>query len=260
MKVFIGFDDTDVPGSEFGTGKVSRWFEKILPAGTTCTGVVRQQLLVCDDIPYTSHNSSACMIVEVEEDRADNGIIRELKNLAAGYLVDQAAEGSDPGLCIISEYDSSLRAVMDYGYTCTHTVSTQKEALDAVNRGILLGLGGSNDGLIGAAAAVGLTASGWSGRYIEFGNLRQYPEVMAVQAFMSDKSTSSPLIGTREGRRPRTWLSPMAGSGRTGWGINLCYSSLQRKKAFGKIFISSAKKSTPKPASLNRADNSDPDS
>ena len=200
MKVFIGFDDTDVLGSEFGTGKVSRWFEKILPAGTACAGVVRQQLLVCDEIPYTSHNSSACMIVEVEEDRADNGIIRELTNLAAGYLVDQAAEGSDPGLCIISEYDSSLRAVMDYGYTCTHTVSTQKEALDAVNRGILLGLGGSNDGLIGAAAAVGLTASGWSGRYIEFGNLRQYPEVMAVQAFMSRQID---VISTdRDARRP----------------------------------------------------------
>jgi hypothetical protein len=29
--------------------------------------VVRQQLLVCDDIPYTSHNRSACLIAEMPD-------------------------------------------------------------------------------------------------------------------------------------------------------------------------------------------------
>ena len=44
----------------------------------------------------------------------------------------------------------------------------------------LSGHGGSNDGIIGAAAAVGLTASGWAGRFIAFGNLRRGPEMMPV--------------------------------------------------------------------------------
>ena len=65
MRVFIGFDDTDASDSTYGTGKVVRWFQSRLPEGCRCQGVVRQQLLVCDDIPYTSHNSSACMVLEV---------------------------------------------------------------------------------------------------------------------------------------------------------------------------------------------------
>ena len=185
MIIYIGFDDTDAIDSDFGTGKVCRGFEKHLPDGAVCTGAVRQQLLVCDEIPYTSHNSSACMMVEVDSDKAGNGFIQELTDLAADYLIGRAAEGSDPGLCIMSEFDPSIDEVMDYGYTCTHSVSSQKDALGAVNGGVILGLGGSNDGLIGAAAAVGLTAAGWAGRYIEFGALRQFPQRMTVSEIMS---------------------------------------------------------------------------
>ena len=32
MLVYIGFDDTDIPGADRGTGKVARWFENELPA------------------------------------------------------------------------------------------------------------------------------------------------------------------------------------------------------------------------------------
>jgi len=44
----------------------------------------------------------------------------------------------------------------------------------------LSGLGGTNDGIIGAAAGVGLTAHGWSGRFIEYGGLRRFPETVSV--------------------------------------------------------------------------------
>ncbi len=64
MKVYFGFDDTDSPDSLYGTGKLVRWFQNALPDGCKCIGVVRQQLLVCDDIPYTSYNSSACLIAD----------------------------------------------------------------------------------------------------------------------------------------------------------------------------------------------------
>lgn len=180
MKIYIGFDDTDSLDSDFGTGKVARWFANALPEGTACLGVVRQQLLVCDEIPYTSHNSAACMIVEAAEEAGGNGLLKELTELASSHLIRHSAEGSDPGLCVVSEFDSLINDIMEYGYECTHSVSTQQEALQAVNSEFHLGLGGSNDGLIGAAAAVGLTASGWSGRYIEFGSLRHYPETITV--------------------------------------------------------------------------------
>lgn len=46
MRVFLGFDDTDVVGADRGTGKFARWFEEKLPPGIRLHGVVRQQLPV----------------------------------------------------------------------------------------------------------------------------------------------------------------------------------------------------------------------
>jgi hypothetical protein len=62
VKVLIGFDDTDTLDSEVGTGKLVRRFLPELPQGSVCYGVVRQQLLISEDIPYTSHNSAACLV------------------------------------------------------------------------------------------------------------------------------------------------------------------------------------------------------
>ncbi len=57
---------------------------------------------------------------------------------------------------------------------------TQQEVLGSVNGTHISGHGGTNDGIIGAVAAVGLTASGWSGRFIEFGRLREFPDLVTV--------------------------------------------------------------------------------
>ncbi|MBU0767787.1 MAG: hypothetical protein KJ687_01655 [Proteobacteria bacterium] len=67
MKVYLGFDDTDTLDPHFGTGKLVRWFQKAMPEECENLGVVRQQLFVCDEIPYTSHNSAACLIAEMPE-------------------------------------------------------------------------------------------------------------------------------------------------------------------------------------------------
>jgi len=176
MKVYLGFDDTDTHDSLYGTGKLVRWFQSALPAGCECLGVVRQQLFVCDEIPFTSHNSSACLIAEIPEpDFLDEIIARATKHLA-----DYAVYGSDPGLCAVTEFDSSSEGLVDFGHFCTRAVATQRQALEAAKTVHLSGHGGTNDGIIGAAAAVGLTVSGWSGRFIEFGNLRKLPEAVTV--------------------------------------------------------------------------------
>jgi hypothetical protein len=173
-------DDTDSLESAYGTGKVTRWFAKLLPRGCECQGVVRQQLLVSDDIPYTSHNSAACMVVDIPAEMDSNAVMKELSGRAADHIEHHAAPGSDPGLCIAGESESALADLLEFGRLCTHKVRTQKDALRAVNGFFLAGLGGTNDGLIGAAAAVGLTASGWAGRYIEYGDLRSCPPSVTV--------------------------------------------------------------------------------
>ena len=176
MKIYLGFDDTDVLDSLYGTGKLVRWFQRQLPDGCQCIGVVRQQLLVCRDIPYTSHNSSACLIAEIPEPDLLDDIIQR----AVAHLRHYAVQGSDPGLCVAAEFDASLNRLAEFGYLCTREVAAQRQAMDAAGQAHLSGHGGTNDGIIGAAAAVGLTVSGWAGRFIEFGDLRNLPEEMWV--------------------------------------------------------------------------------
>ncbi len=177
MKLYLGFDDTDHPSSDYGTGKVVRWFQERLPDECRCRGVVRQQLLVNDSIPYTSHNSAACMIVEI----FSMSMLNHLVESAVTHIKEHAAAGSDPGLCVALADDPALEALVAYGYRCTRRVSNQKEALAAAKQVHLSGHGGTNDGIIGAAAAVGLTHSGWAGRFIEWDNLRAWSQCTTVE-------------------------------------------------------------------------------
>lgn len=176
QRVYIGFDDTDNHEADRGTGKLARWFEQELPPGCRLWGVIRQQLLVHPDIPYTSHNSAACFTVDIPE----RGLLAQLTEGAADHLRQHALPGSDPGLCVAAGGNPALPALALFGQSCTRQVVSQSDAVQAAAGAHLSGHGGTDDGIIGAAAAVGLTASGWSGRFIEFGRLRQYPEKVPV--------------------------------------------------------------------------------
>jgi len=213
MRIYIGFDDTDNITADRGTGKLARWFENELPEGCRVEGVVRQQLLVDDRIPYTSHNSSACVMV----DAPDPSLVTALAARAIEHLKRHSLEGSDPGLCVASEGDAALPRLIAFGRACTARIVTQKEALDASSSSHLSGHGGTNDGIIGAAAAVGLTAYGWGGRFIEFGKLREFSEKVPVSdlersgiAVVSiDRDARilnlEEMVDTKGWLRPRLW-------------------------------------------------------
>lgn len=213
MRVYIGFDDTDVVNSDFGTGKVARRYGKAVPEGCKIWGVVRQQLLVDPAIPYTSHNSAACAVV----DCPDASYIDALKSAAIAHIESMSVPGSDPGLCLVAEGDQALAALETFGVLCTARVVSQRDALEAAGSAHLSGHGGTNDGIIGAAAAVGLTASGWSGRFIEYAGLRDFPEQVTVTALMQknirvvslDRDACCPcpedIVNTKGWLRPRLW-------------------------------------------------------
>jgi tRNA(Ile2) C34 agmatinyltransferase TiaS len=177
MKVYMGFDDTDVVGAKIGTGRLVRMFERKLPEGARLWGALRHQLLLDPRIPFTSHNSPACAVVEIEDDR----IIPDLIDRAAAHIREFASEGSDPGLCVARE-DDELEEIVAFGLACTHRLETQERAKAiAARRNVhLSGHGGKNDGIIGAMAAVGLTAYGWSGRFLEYGRLRHLGNPVSV--------------------------------------------------------------------------------
>jgi hypothetical protein len=210
MRIYIGFDDTDNITADRGTGKLARWFEDELLEGCRMEGVVRQQLLVDERIPYTSHNSSACVMV----DAPDASLLEPLTVRAIDHLRRHSLEGSDPGLCVAYDGNGSLAGLVAFGRACTSRVVTQREALAAASRFHLSGHGGTNDGIIGAAAAVGLTASGWSGRYIEYGKLRSFADPVPVSEL--EQSNILVVSGDRDARVPapedivytKGWLRP----------------------------------------------------
>jgi hypothetical protein len=177
MRIYLGFDDTDVFDAEIGTGRLVRMFEDKLPAGVRLWGVVRHQLLVDPRIPYTSHNSPACAVVETQDLRVQSHLIQ----LAAHHIAELASPGSDPGLCVASA-NADLTGLIEFGLDCTSSVQTQQRAKDTTQiAGVhLSGHGGTHDGIIGATAAVGLTAYGWSGRFLEFGRLRELPDPVSA--------------------------------------------------------------------------------
>ena len=211
MRIYLGFDDTDVAGAEVGTGKLVRLFARKLPDGVRLWGVLRHQLLIDPRIPYTSHNSPACAVVDTELSDA----VPLLVERAVAHLAELASPGSDPGLCV-ARADALLDSIVEFGLSCTRSVRTQAEARNAAaSAGIhLSGHGGTNDGIIGAAAAVGLSHYGWSGRFLEFNRLRDLPDPVSVGDLHARGIVAVPLDRNAEVLPPETpvvtngWLRP----------------------------------------------------
>ncbi len=183
MRLLLGIDDTDVLGHRPGTGRLARDLGAHLEQheSVRLIGVIRHQLLVDPRIPYTSHNSPACLILE--GNGSSNGAVRRLFDVAADYVVRRCAPGSDPGICLVGQ--TAVQAqIGDFGRRAASEVLAKSEALDLARRhGLLLHeLGGSGDGVIGALAAVGLTAEGNAGRFLELaGGLRDLGERVVAQ-------------------------------------------------------------------------------
>jgi hypothetical protein len=136
---------------------------------------------------------------------------------AIAHVRHLSFEGSDPGVCVVFDGNGTLQRLMEFGRECTDKIVTQKEAMEAASGFHLSGHGGTNDGIIGAAAAVGLSLSGWSGRFIEYGRLREFPDPIQVSELERsnilvtsiDRDAKIPapgdLVFTKGWLRPRLW-------------------------------------------------------
>ncbi len=176
MKIFVGFDDTDTLDCGRGTGKLARWFAGKLPGDCISLGVVRQQLLFSENIPMTSHNSSLCVIVEAPE----RSYVASLTEIAIRHISENFVVGSDPGLCVASEGDICLPELAEFGLRCTYMHVRKEDAAEAAGDSHLSEHGGTGMGIIGAAAAVGLTWKGDSGRFVEYKGIRELDEITRV--------------------------------------------------------------------------------
>lgn len=176
--ILIGLDDTDNLQSR-GTGKLARQIAAELDVDYPVQCVTRHQLLVDPRVPYTSHNSSAAISLD-----ADQGIdITGLFERVRAMMMADFQPGSDPGLCVVAQVPE---AVTQFGRRAQTQVVNQQEARAlALKYQILLeGLGGSEDGVIGALAAVGLAASGEDGRYLHIGRIRELSGLQPIDAIL----------------------------------------------------------------------------
>lgn len=165
MRIFLCIDDTDNLDS-IGTGEMLQNMVADMVARGWCTEgfVTRHQLFIHESIAYTSHNSSMCTDLKVKRE-----LLPELIEFCGNYLQDNAAEGSDPGLCVVCyEELASPEPIMAYGERAKHEVLTKQDAYDfaAANEGVvfLSEHGGTGIGVIGALAGCGLRLSGSDGK------------------------------------------------------------------------------------------------
>ena len=167
MRLLICIDDTDNMES-IGSGELLQIMgQEMDAAGLAKAGfITRHQLLVHEDIPYTSHNSSMCCEMTIREE--DYG---KAEAFAVQFLEENCAEGSDPGLCIIKREhltEALTQKLISYGRSAKQMILTKEEAYRlAESMGDIVHLsehGGTGQGIIGALAGCGLRLSGNDGR------------------------------------------------------------------------------------------------
>lgn len=169
MTFLLAIDDTDTLSSR-GTGRLARAIADLLGQEYLVLGVTRHQLYVHEDIPYTSHNS--CAVIHIGPDAG--GHEERIFSLACRHMHDDFIEGSDPGIAI-AELAAVPPEVVTFGQDAKRRVLTQEQARILAKRSSirLEGLGGTEDGVIGALAGIGLAATGNDGRFIQKGRIRE---------------------------------------------------------------------------------------
>jgi hypothetical protein len=159
---YICIDDTDNLES-IGTGTIADQIrDMLLDHGfQTPSLVTRHQLFIHPDIPYTSHNNSMCFTIEgLETD------CHEIIALCSDHLKKTAADGSDPGLCILPYYESQdYSKLIHFGKAAKISILNKDAAYLCAkqHQAHLSEHGGTGDGIIGALAGVGLRLSGSDG-------------------------------------------------------------------------------------------------
>jgi hypothetical protein len=212
MRYLIGIDDTDNEFSR-GTGFRTRDLTSLLHENNLgrVISISRHQLFVHPEIPFTSHNSSACLDVETDD-------IEQLKAFSIDYLKRESAVGSDVGLCI-ALYQSVTERIMEWGHRAKKEILFKEEAYQiAKEENIYLeGFLGTKGGIIGALAGVGLRKSGNDGRFFwlsgrelrEFNGIYPISELVETSNFDLIISINGQIVQLTDRIFVDEWLRPV---------------------------------------------------
>ncbi len=211
----VGIDDTDMPGIG-GTGRLARQLAaEVVALGIgESTGVTRHQLFEGPGVPKTSRNSAAA-IGFVGVTSPD-----ELFEAVCGIVLRESIEGSDPGVGLAG---GTVRPeLMEFARRAQQELVDRVEARRLADSPDvrLAGLGGTNDGVIGALSAAVLRVAGDDGRYVGLAGIRDVAGIVTVADLMK-RTAVADVVDT--GHRPLErasrlnvgdWLRPRLIGGR----------------------------------------------
>ncbi len=171
--VVVGIDDTDDISKETSTGSIASSIAEAAGAmgGNLRLGITRHQLLLSDEVPYTSHNSSMVFEAFLPYDH-----VSLFCRTAESIIEDQRAPSSNPGLCLAvldpdhdrPEFSRELRALVEFGEKAKSVFCPTTEAYglaEGISWLTLKSCGGNESGVVGALAGVGLRMGGNDGRF-----------------------------------------------------------------------------------------------
>lgn len=187
MKLLLAIDDTDNPHT-IGTGRLSRMLAAELSGQGLIAeaSVTRHQFLVHPDIPYTSHNSSACL--------AAQGRAPQERVFAAAreFMLANLHEGANPGLCL-APADAVPASLVDLGRRAqTQVLAVEEGYALAETPGLYTWRHGpSGQGIIGALSGVGLRSTDDDGRFIELAGIREVGGVLSVKEIVASTAVSA---------------------------------------------------------------------
>ncbi len=188
MRCLIAIDDTDNHESR-GTGFRARQLGERLAAAQLgrVRGITRHQLYVHPSIPFTSHNSSACLDVEL-----DGVGLQAAGDFCREFLATESADGSDAGFGV-ARYDDVDETLVNFGCEAKRSVLTCEHAHQlAAARGIHLeGVTGERIGVIGALAAIGLRRGGNDGRFLWVEGIRELTGTATAGALLATTGIDS---------------------------------------------------------------------
>jgi hypothetical protein len=167
--IYVGLDDTDIVDSP-GTNQLARQIVGLISDRFHTQLIARHQLLQDPRVPYTSKNGCASLLLESRlAEPPDDRSIGQLTSVLRQTIRQWSPAGSDPGMCVATTIPAE---VVQWGRRCQRELVTQQEAraLAAAHGICLEGLGGTQGGVIGALAAVGLVATGEDGRVLYLGS------------------------------------------------------------------------------------------
>lgn len=184
-KTYVCIDDTDEIGYEKSTGMISEEIQEYIGGKyAKCSLITRHQLFIHEDIPYTSHNSSMCFTVDLNEEQKQDVI-----NFVISHIEKYSAPTSQPGVCIGFEKDiKDPQNLMQFGFDAKTKVLTKDDAY-AMAKEIGFHLSehkNDGQGVIGAIAGVALRLYGSDGRVK--GNIKLKHESISVKELLEHES------------------------------------------------------------------------